>query len=68
MSKKEVKGMRTINIPVKIATPKVHNIPLTPKLLAILRPPEPDWGLVRRACDAVYQGTEAEFIKAETPG
>jgi len=29
------------------------------------QPAKPDWDLVRRACDAVYQGTLAEFLKAE---
>ncbi len=32
----------------------------------LLPPAELDWDLVGRACVAVYQGTRAEFLKAET--
>ena len=31
--------MKVITIPVKLTPPTVHNIPLTPALLAILTPP-----------------------------
>ena len=58
--------MKVYEIPVAITKPVVSEIPLKGEILKALTPPtEPNWDLVRRTCDAVYQGTEAEFLKAE---